>query len=93
MQGQPNGPGAGDLPPPGTATYETQRLVLLELVVDAPPNGDPIERIGRVLDRSSTDIEVAIRALALVGLATQRDGQAFATPAARYFEHLWPVRL
>jgi hypothetical protein len=78
---------------PGTAAFDDQRLLLLELLVDPPPDGDPIAGLARALDRTAGAVEAAAAALAAAGLA-ERDGERVrATAAALGFDLLWPVRL
>ena len=80
------------LPARSSPEYRAQRVVLLELVASPPPEGDRISYLRDYLPVPSHTIAPAIAALETIGLATQLDGRVWATPAARYFEYLWPVR-
>jgi hypothetical protein len=93
MQDQRNGRAPYELPDPASRVYEAQKLVLLELVVDPPAAGDPIETLGEVLQLAYEDIVDAVASLSAVGLADRRENVVFASEAARYFEHLWPTGL
>ena len=78
---------------PGTAAFDDQRRLLLELLVDPPREGDAIADLAAALDRPAGPIAAAAAALSAAGLA-QRDGDRVrATPTALAFEALWPVRL
>jgi hypothetical protein len=93
MHDHRNGGPSSGLPDPDSPEYQAQKLVLLELVVDPPRAGDLLSTLEKRLPIGSASIEPAIAALEIAGLA-QRDGDIVrATPPARYFEHLWPVRL
>ena len=66
-------------------------MVILELVVDPPAQGD---RLGELVDRLGcrAHVEPAVTALERAGLA-RRDGDVVrASHAALYFEHLWRVK-
>ncbi len=81
------------LPDPYSLEYRAQRVVLLELVVDPPADGD---RLGALIDRLGLPpeaVEPAVAALDVGGLARLREDVVRATLPARYFEHLWPVLL
>jgi hypothetical protein len=78
---------------PGTSQYEDQRALLLELVVDPPPGGEPIALVARRLGRPSAAIAAAAAALVRSGLLARAPGGVRATPAAQAFEALWPTRL
>ena len=67
--------------------------MLLELVVDPPPAGDRLSTLARSLDIPGFSVEPAVAALEAIGLAARDDDTVRATPPARYFEYLWPVRL
>jgi hypothetical protein len=79
-------------PAPGSPAFAAQRAVLLELVVDPPPAGDPVDELPGRLGHSPDAIDAAIDALAALGLARRRAGSVHATPAARRFEELQLVR-
>ena len=78
---------------PGTAAYDDQRLLLLEILVDPPAGGDVLSDLGAVLDRSPGAMEAAAAALERAGLAERRAGRVHASPAALAFDALWPVCL
>jgi predicted transcriptional regulator len=78
---------------PGTAAFDDQRLLLLELLVDPPPDGDAIADLARVLDRPPEAVAAAAAALARAGLAERVGGRVRATPTALAFDALWPVCL
>jgi hypothetical protein len=67
--------------------------VLLEIVVDPPPIGDPMSQLERRLDVPASAIGIAVTALEVVGLAEREGDVVLATTSALYFEFLWPVRL
>ena len=93
MHAHRNGGPPSGLPDHGTLDYLAQRIVLAELVIDAPTDGDSI---GYLIDRLPLPpeaVEPALGALQIVGLAVRRNDLARATAPARYFEHLWPVML
>jgi hypothetical protein len=81
------------LAPPGSEAFDDQRLLLLELLVDPPAEGDAIADLAAALGRPATAIAAAAAALARVGLAEQRDERVRASEAARAFDALWPVCL
>lgn len=88
-----NGGPPSRLPNPYSLEYRAQRIVLLELVVDPPADGD---RLGALMDRLGLPpeaLEPAVAALEVIGLARLREGVVRATLPACYFEHLWPVLL
>ena len=78
---------------PGTAAFDDQRRLLLELLVDPPPDGDAMADLALVLDRPAAAVAAAADALARAGLAARAGDRVRATPAALAFEALWPVRL
>jgi hypothetical protein len=78
-------------PAPATREHDVQRKVLIELVLAPPPYTDDVARLAARIGESPGDVERALGALARVGLA-RRDGRlAWATPAARYCEALYPM--
>jgi hypothetical protein len=93
MHAHRNGGPPSGLPDPDSLDYLAQRIVLAELVIDAPADGDSI---GYLIDRlplGPLAVEPALGALQVVGLAARHGDLARATSPARYFEHLWPVML
>ena len=93
MQDHRNGGPPSRLPDPGSLEYRSQKLVLLELVVDPPRAGDRLSTLVRSLDIPGFSVEPAIAALEAIGLAARDDDTVRATPPAQYFEYLWPVML
>jgi hypothetical protein len=91
MHGHHNGGSPLRVPSPGSLEYTAQRLVLLELVVDPPSGGDRFEELCDAVGLADVDAGGAVAALVAVGLAERRAGVVLASPAAHYFEHLWPV--
>jgi hypothetical protein len=92
MHGNRNGGPPLRLPGPGSLQYTAQRLVLLELVVDPPAAGDRFENLCEAVGLADVDAHEGLAALAAAGLAERRTDVVIASTAARYFEHLWPVR-
>ena len=84
---------AGALAPQGTQAFEDQRLLLLELLVDAPPEGDAIADLALTLGRPAAAVTTAAAALARAGLAERRGERVRASETARRFDALWPVCL
>jgi hypothetical protein len=78
---------------PGTAAHDDQRLLLLELLVDPPPDGDALVDLAVALDRPEEAIAAAAAALDRAGLAERTEGRVRATPTAVAFDALWPVCL
>ena len=72
---------------------ETQRRLLLELVVDPPAAGDRIADLSARLRESPRAVSDAAEALVAAGLAVVDDDVVRASPAALRFESLWPVCL
>jgi hypothetical protein len=93
MQGNRNGGPPAELPDPDSLEYRAQKVVLLELVVRPPAEGDRIDDLIDRLCVPGEAIAPAIAALEVAGLAERDDDVARASPAALYFEHLWPVML
>jgi hypothetical protein len=93
MQGQRNGRPPGRLPDPDSLEYRAQKVVLLELVVTPPDEGDRIDDLVDRLPVAGHAVVPAIAALEAAGLAERRGDVARASAAALYFEHLWPVML
>jgi hypothetical protein len=91
MHDNRNGGPPSRLPDPASLDCLAQRIVLAELVIDAPQGGDTI---GDLIDRlplPPVAVEPALGALQIVGLASRHGDLARATNPARYVEHLWPV--
>jgi hypothetical protein len=93
MQDQRNGRPPGGLPDPDSLEYRAQKLVLLELAVDPPEDGDRIDDLIDRLPLAGHAVVAAITKLEAVGLAARHGEVARASAAALYFEHLWPVAL
>ncbi len=93
MQGHRNGGRPIRLPDPYSLEYRAQRIVLLELVVDPPADGDRLGELMARLGLPPEAVEPAVTALEVIGLARIREDVVRAPPPARYFEHLWPVLL
>jgi hypothetical protein len=93
MQAHRNGGLPSGLPQPESLDYLAQRIVLAELVIDAPADGDSLAYLVDRLPLPPEAIELALGALQVVGLAVRHGDLARATSPARYFEHLWPVML
>ena len=88
-----NGGPPSRLPDPYSLEYRAQKIVLLELVVDAPVGGD---RLGELIERLGLppdSVEPAVLALEVTGLVERDDDVVRASLPARYFEYLWPVLL
>jgi hypothetical protein len=92
MHGNRNGGPPLRLPDPSSLQYTAQRLVLLELVVDPPAGGDRSDDLCEAVGLAEVDGHEALGALAAAGLASQETDLVIASTAARYFEHLWPVK-
>jgi hypothetical protein len=93
MQGNRNEGAQVELPDPDSVEYRAQQLVLLELVVDPPEEGDRIADLVDRLPPAGDSVGSAIAALERAGLAERRGDVARASAAALYFEHLLPVML
>ena len=78
---------------PGTVEFEAQRLLLLELLVDPPPGGDPLGRLAQTLRLGMRDLRAAAVTLERSGLAQMRDERLEPSPTARAFDALWPIAL
>lgn len=92
MQDHRNGGVPVRLPARNSVDHRAQRTVLLELVVCPPAEGDRLEELIDRLDVPGHAVEPAVAALELVGLAERRGDVVRASPAAKHFEYLWPVR-
>jgi hypothetical protein len=93
MRHHRNGGRPSQLPGFDSLEYRAQQLVLLEIVVDPPPIGDPMSELMRRLDVPASSLSIAVAALEVVGLAEREGDVVRATTPALYFEFLWPVRL
>ena len=83
MPGHRNGGRPIRLPDPYSLEFRAQRIVLLELVVDPPADGD---RLGALMERLGLPpgaVEPAVAALEVIGLARLREDVVRATPPAR----------
>jgi hypothetical protein len=82
----------GPVPPaPATREHDVQRKVLLELVLAPPPYTDDLAEMAARIGEPPADVEEALAALARAGLAGRDERVAWATPAARYCEALYPM--
>jgi predicted transcriptional regulator len=78
---------------PSAARSEViERRVLLELITDPPPQGDDLAQLAARLDEPPLAVERAVTALERAGLALRDEDVVRATPAARRFDQLWPIR-
>jgi hypothetical protein len=75
------------------AADRVQRWLLFELVTAASDNGEDIAWLARKLREPRIEVEAAAAALVRYGLAERHGGAVLATPAAKRFEALWPIRL
>jgi hypothetical protein len=80
-------------PDADTPEYRTQRLVLLELLVDPPPVVEPFDQLAARLEEPAAAVRAAGAALAAAGLAVQSGECVGAATAALYFDALWPIAL
>jgi hypothetical protein len=92
MPDQSNAGRPSALPALGSAEWWAQRIVLAELVVTPPRTGDPIGYLLEYLPVAPGTIEPAIAVLEAIGLVGRVGDRVWATSAAQYFEHLWPVK-
>ena len=93
MRHHRNGGPPGPQPDPYSLEYRAQKIMLLELVVDPPDEGDRLAELIERLGLPPNSVEPAVSALEVIGLAAREDDVVRATLAARYFEYLWPVLL
>ena len=93
MRHHRNGGSPSRLPDPYSLEYHAQKIVLLELVVDPPDDGDRLAELIERLGLPPDSVEPAVSALEVIGLVAREDDVVRATRAARYFEYLWPVLL
>lgn len=90
----------GGLPARGTLEYRAQQLVLLELVVSPPDQGDRIDELAARLALAANTVPIAASAVAPAIAALEAAGPAEsagvvvrASTAALHFEHLWPAMI
>jgi hypothetical protein len=93
MRHHRNGGPPGWLPDPNNIEYRAQKMVLIELVVTPPPEGDRVDELVARLPIPDDSIEPALSALQRAGLAVRDGDVARASAPALYFEYLWPVGL
>ncbi len=86
------GPPAG-VARPGSAEFEHQRRVLLELAVDPPPSGSAVAALAAELGLTAGEVEAAAAGLVSAGLAERRADRLRATPPVLAVEALWPLGL
>lgn len=77
-----------DAPEPGSAAFRVQRALLLELLVDPPPAGDPIDELPLRLGAAPAEIATAVASLVRAGAAETRAGFVLATSPVRYLAAL-----
>ncbi|WP_028061292.1 hypothetical protein [Candidatus Solirubrobacter pratensis] len=78
---------------PGTAEFDHQRRLLLELAVDPPVGGESVAELASTLDLAAAQVEAAAAGLERAGLLVRRAGRLFAAPAVLAVEALWPLGL
>jgi hypothetical protein len=93
MHDHRNGGPPGLRPDPDSLEYRAQKVVLVELVVTPPREGDLVDELVARLPIPGDSVEPALGALQLAGLAVRHGDVARASPSALYFEYLWPVML
>ena len=93
MHAHRNGGPPSGLPDPASLEYLAQRIVLAELVIDPPDEGNALSYLRDRLPVPPDSIEPALGALQVAGLAARHGDLARASVPARYFEYLWPVML
>jgi hypothetical protein len=93
MQDHRNGGVPSRPPAHNSLEHRAQRIVLLELVVCPPAEGDSLPELIDRLDLPPHTVEPAVIALEVAGLAQRHGDCVRASLAAGYFEYLWPVRL
>ena len=84
---------AGAPPEPGTPEHRMQRVLLLELLTDAPPEAEALTALAARLREPVEPVASAAAALAAAGLAELARGRLAAAAPARYFDVLWPIAL
>ena len=92
MQDHGNGGAANKPPAPDSVEYRAQRVVLLELVVCPPNEGDRLGELVERLDLLPGIVDPAVAALEDAGLAERKGDIVRASAPANYFEYLWPVK-
>lgn len=70
---------------------DLQARLLLELVTDAPAQGDTIDELAARLSERREDIEAAVAELGSCGLLERHERSIRASAAARRFDELWPA--
>lgn len=93
MHDHRNGGSPCRLPHPDSLEYRAQKVVLVELVVTPPSEGDRLDDLLERLPLPRHSVEPAVAALELAGLAVREGHVARASAPALYFEYLWPVML
>lgn len=79
---------------PDTPAFAAERLLLLEIVADPPPEGDDLAQLAGRLQVPPVQLEAAARSLVAAGLAQLADGSVIrASEAAMTFDALWPICL
>ena len=78
---------------PGTPAFEDQRRLLLELVVDPPPGGEPVAALAVRLGRPGAAVIAAALALDRAGLLLRERGTLRASATALAYDALWPTAL
>jgi hypothetical protein len=78
---------------PGTAEFDHQRRLLLELAIDPPTGGDGVSELASTLELTAAEVELAAAGLERAGLLVRRAGRLFAAPTVLAVEALWPLGL
>jgi hypothetical protein len=78
---------------PGTAEFDHQRRLLLELAVDPPEGGESVPELATTLGLEDAEVEAAAAGLERAGLLIRRAGRLLAAPAVLAVEALWPLGL
>lgn len=84
--------------PDGIAPYdadlhEHQRILILELAVGAPADGDHMADLARALELAPSALDAAAEGLVAAGLAELHGDRLYATTATRALDVLWPLAL
>lgn len=79
-------------PDPASTQYHAERVLLKELLVDPPPEGDAIEQLAVQLELTQSNVRAAASRLIELGLveAVGNENTLRAHHRARYFDHLLP---
>ncbi len=93
MHDHRNGGPPRRLPNPDSLEYRAQKVVLVELVMTPPSEGDRLDELIERLPLPRHSVEPAVAALEQAGLAVRKDHVARASAPALYFEYLRPVML